>query len=111
MKMYGIKNCSTVKKARAFLEKHHIEYDFHDFKTEGVNKTLLNTWLKHVDWQTLLNRQGLTWKRLPASIRESINKTNAIAIMLEQPSIIKRPVLDTGKKILIGFSEDEYQNL
>lgn len=111
MKMYGIKNCSTVKKARAFLEKQQVAYEFHDFKTEGVTKTLLNAWLKHVDWQTLLNRQGLTWKRLSASTRENINKTNALAIMLEQPSIIKRPVLDIGSKILVGFSEDEYRKI
>ncbi|MBX9705662.1 MAG: ArsC family reductase [Gammaproteobacteria bacterium] len=111
MKMYGIKNCSTVKKARAFLEKHHIDYEFHDFKTDGVTKTLLNAWLKHVDWQILLNRQGLTWKRLPASTRENINKTNALAIMLEQPSIIKRPVLNIGSKVLVGFNEDEYRKI
>lgn len=109
MKMYGIKNCDTVKKAKTFLEKNNIDVEFHDFKKEGVTKTLINQWLKHVDWQTLLNKRGLTWRRLPDSVKETItSKITAIDLMLEKPSLIKRPVLDTGKKIIVGFDETAY---
>ena len=111
LQMYGITNCDTVKKARAFLTKHHIDYEFHDFKKEPPTKKQIEQWLKQVDWQILLNMRGMTWRRLTESEKESINKTKAIKLMLEKPSIIKRPVLEVNKKIIVGFSEDDYKKL
>ncbi len=111
LQMYGIKNCDTVKKARTFLEKHKIDYEFHDFKKEPPTKKQIEQWLLKVTWQTLLNMRGMTWRRLPEAERENINKTKAIKLMLSQPSIIKRPILEVKKKVLVGFIEDDYKKL
>ena len=109
--LYGIKNCNTVKKARDYLEKNHLDYQFHDFKKAAITKTIITHWLTQVDWQTLLNKRGLTWRRLPDNIKNTITtKAAAISLMLENPSIIKRPVLDTGKQIIVGFDETVYSN-
>ena len=104
MEMYGITNCDTVKKARAYLDKKKISYIFHDFKKEPPTKQQIDTWLKQVPWEELLNMRGMTWRKLSDSERADIDKTKAIQLMLEKPSIIKRPILENNGKIILGFA-------
>ncbi|OUS24957.1 arsenate reductase [Gammaproteobacteria bacterium 45_16_T64] len=108
MTMYGIKNCDTIKKARKWLETENIDYQFHDYKKEGVSREQLTLWIAQVGWEILVNKRGTTWRKLPDNIKDSIDEASAIEVMLENTSVIKRPVLDTGKKLLVGFSSDEY---
>lgn len=109
--IYGIKNCDTMKKARAWLDKHGVAYAFHDYKTEGIDRARLEGWARDVSWETLLNRAGTTFRKLPDKDREGLAEKKAIALMLEQPSMIKRPVLDVGGKLTVGFKPDTYQKL
>jgi arsenate reductase len=110
--IYGIKNCDTMKKARAFLDKRGVAYTFHDYKTKGVERARLEGWAKKAGWETLLNRAGTTFKKLPDKDKEGLSEKKAIALMLAQPSMIKRPVLDLGGgRILVGFSPEEYASL
>ena len=111
VKLYGIPNCDTVKKARKWLGEQGVEYQFHDFKKLGLDEALLRQWIEAVGWETLLNRRGMMWRRLDPAIKKGIDEANAIAVMLETPSIIKRPVLDTKKEISVGFSEEKYLKL
>jgi len=106
--IYGIKNCDTMKKARAWLDGHGVAYAFHDYKTEGAPKEKLKAWTSEVGWETLLNRAGTTFRKLPDADKEGLNERKALALMLEQPSMIKRPVLDVGGKILVGFKPEIY---
>jgi arsenate reductase (glutaredoxin) len=106
--IYGIKNCDTMKKARAWLDGHGVAYDFHDYKTAGIAKDKLTQWSDEVGWETLLNRAGTTFKKLPDADKEGLNERKALALMEAQPSMIKRPVLDLGGKLLVGFKEDVY---
>lgn len=107
--IYGIKNCDTMKKARAWLDKAGVEYAFHDYKTAGIEREQLVRWSKKAGWEILLNRAGTTFRKLPDKDKEGVTEKKAIALMLSQPSIIKRPVLDLGGgKILVGFKPDEY---
>jgi len=106
--LYGIANCNTMKKARAWLDEQGIEHDFHDYKKKGVDEAQLRQWVKTLGWEALLNRRGMTWRRLDASQRENIDEESAIRIMLEKPSIIKRPLLDLGERKLLGFDEREW---
>jgi arsenate reductase len=106
--IYGIRNCDTMKRARAWLDRRHLAYAFHDYKAEGIDKALLERWAKEVGWETLLNRAGTTFRKLPERERENVTEKNAITLMLEQPSMIKRPVLDVGGKLLVGFKPDVY---
>ena len=107
--IYGIKNCDTMKKARAWLDRHGIAYDFHDYKTAGIERDRLERWSKKVGWEILLNRAGTTFKKLPDKDKANVTETKAIALMLAQPSMIKRPVLELpGGKLLVGFKPDEY---
>ena len=108
--IYGIKNCDTMKKARAWLDKHGIDYSFHDYKTAGVERAQLEQWAKKVGWETLLNRAGTTFKKLPDRDKLGLTEKKAIALMLGQPSMIKRPVLDLGGgKLLVGFAPESYK--
>ena len=107
--IYGIKNCDTMKKARAWLDKAGIGYAFHDYKTQGIDKAHLERWSKEVGWETLLNRAGTTFRKLPDQDKEGLTAAKAIKLMAEQPSMIKRPVLDLGKKLLVGFKPDDYK--
>jgi arsenate reductase len=109
--VYGIPNCDTMKKARTWLSEHDIEYTFHDYKKQGITKKKINEWLKSVEWEILLNRRGMMWRKVPDEIKQSINKTKAIELMLETPSIIKRPVLEARGKVTVGFNEATYQEL
>lgn len=107
--VYGIKNCDTVKKACKWLEKNNIDYQFHDFRKDGLTQAKVKQWSQHVDWETLLNRRGTTWRKLSDNEKNGINKTNAIKLMTVQPTLIKRPVIEHNKNVLVGFSEDNYK--
>ena len=106
--LYGIKNCDTVKKARQWLEAQGIEYRFHDFRKDGLDLGRLERWEAELGWEALLNKRGTSWRRLEESQRESIDRAKALGLMLAQPSLIKRPVLEIGTKTLIGFIPEEY---
>jgi len=106
--IYGIKNCDTMKKARAWLEAHGIDHDFHDYKVAGVERAKLEAWAKIVGWEVLLNRAGTTFRKLPDDQKQNLDERKALALMLEQPSMIKRPVLKRGKTLLVGFSAERY---
>ena len=109
MKLYGIPNCSTVKKARAWLDARGIEYEFHDFKKEGVPRDLLKNLMKIMGWEALINRNGPTWRKLPEERKAQVkNMTTALAVMEEYPSVIKRPILDRDGQYQVGFTEDNY---
>jgi Spx/MgsR family transcriptional regulator len=107
--IYGIKNCDTMKKARAWLDGRGVVYGFHDYKTAGIAKDKLKRWADEVGWETLLNRAGTTFRKLPDADKEGLNERRAIALMLAQPSMIKRPVLEVGGKLLVGFKPDVYE--
>jgi Spx/MgsR family transcriptional regulator len=109
--IYGIKNCETMKKARAWLEKHGVDYVFHDYKTEGIERERLEQWCKKVGWETLLNRAGTTFRKLPESEKASVDARKAMKLMLEQPSMIKRPVLELGGELLVGFGPENYSTM
>jgi arsenate reductase len=109
--LYGIPNCDTMKKARTWLASHGIEYQFHDYKVEGADRAKLAAWAKVVGWETLLNRAGTTFRKLPDEAKENLDERKAIALMIEQPSMIKRPVLVVGKTLLVGFSPEKYASL
>jgi arsenate reductase (glutaredoxin) len=105
----GIKNCDTMKKARAWLDKHRIDYAFHDYKTAGIERDRLERWARKVGWEVLLNRAGMTFRKLAEKDKASLSETKAIALMLKHPSMIKRPVLDAGGgKLLVGFKPEQY---
>jgi Spx/MgsR family transcriptional regulator len=107
--IYGIKNCDTMKKARAWLDTHSVDYAFHDYKTAGIERERLEWWEKKVGWETLLNRAGTTFRKLPDKDKTGLNAKKAMALMLAQPSMIKRPVLDLGGgKLLVGFVPELY---
>jgi arsenate reductase len=106
--IYGIKNCDTMKKARSWLDGHGVAYDFHDYKTAGIDKDRLKRWSEALGWETLLNRTGTTFRKLPDADKEDLNEKRALALMLAQPSMIKRPVLDLDGKLLVGFKPDVY---
>ena len=107
--LYGIPNCDTMKKARTWLESQGVDYEFHDYKKSGVERARLEDWIRAVGWEVLLNRAGTTFKKLPDADKEGLTERKAIALMMAQPSMIKRPVLDDGKRLLIGFKPDEYE--
>jgi arsenate reductase len=109
--IYGIRNCDTMKKARAWLDGRGIAYAFHDYKTAGIGKASLETWAKEVGWETLLNRAGTTFRALPETDKTNLSEKRAIALMLAQPSMIKRPVLEAGGKLLVGFRPENYEKL
>src|SRR6187200_1983673 len=106
--IYGIKNCDTMKKARAWLDQRGVAYGFHDYKSAGVDRGTLDRWARATGWETLLNRAGTTFRKLPDKDKEGLTEKKAIALMLAQPSMIKRPVLDIGGKLLVGFQPEQY---
>ena len=108
-RLYGIKNCDTMKKAWTWLDKHGIKYAFHDYKKEGIDKAKLESWANIAGWETLLNRSGMTFRKLPDTEKEGITGKKAIALMLAQPSMIKRPVLEAGGQLLVGFKPASYE--
>lgn len=112
MKLYGIPNCTTVKKARAWLAGHAHEVAFHDFKKQGVDAAWLRDVISQTGWQALLNTRGTTWRKLGDAERSAAgDEGGAIALMLAQPSVIKRPVLEREGRYHLGFAEDQYQTI
>ena len=111
VKVYGIPNCDTMKKARQWLADHGVEYEFHDYKKAGVDEKRLRGWVAQVGWETLLNRRGMMWRKLDDEVKAGIDEASAIQVMLDTPSIIKRPVLEYGGKLQVGFKEAEYAAL
>lgn len=109
--LYGIRNCDTIKKARAWLDRHKVEYAFHDYKTAGIDRAKLEGWAKKAGWEALVNRAGTTFRKLPDKDKNNLTGKTAIALMLKQPSMIKRPVLEAGGKLLVGFKPEEYAKL
>jgi arsenate reductase len=108
--VYGIRNCDTMKKAFAWLDKNGVDYEFHDYKKVSADKALLERWSKKLGWETVINRAGMTFRKLPEKDKEGLNEVKAIKLMLAQPSMIKRPILDLGGgKLLAGFKPDEYK--
>jgi arsenate reductase len=109
--IHGIPNCDTMKKARAWLESHGVAHEFRDYKKAGVEETRLRAWVKTLGWEVLLNRAGTTFRKLPDAAKAGLDERRAIALMLEQPSLIKRPVLERGSALLVGFSPEKYRAL
>ena len=107
--IYGIKNCDTMMKARAWLDSHGVAYGFHDYKAAGVERGRLEGWARAVGWEMLLNRAGTTFRKLADTQKQGITATKALALMLEQPSMIKRPVLEVGGRVIVGFDPATYQ--
>lgn len=106
--LYGIPNCDTVKKARVWLDQHGVAFDFHDYKKAGIDRAHLQAWVDEHGWETILNRAGTTFRALPDADKASVDADKAINLMLAQPSMIKRPVLDLGGRTLVGFKPDIY---
>lgn len=111
MIMYGIKNCDTIKKARAFLEQNGVDYEFHDFREDGLNPIQLRAWIREHGWEKVINKRSTTWRNLPEESKTNMDETLALVIAEDQPTIIKRPVLELSDKVLIGFSEKTYAEL
>ncbi len=109
MKLYGIKNCDTVKKARKWLDGRDVAYTFVDLKQTTPNKSQLQHWCKTVGWETVLNRRGLTWRQLDDAQKQDIQTSRAVELMHEQPMLIKRPVIELDDTLLVGFKEADYQ--
>ncbi len=107
--IYGIRNCDTMKKARAWLDGRGVAYGFHDYKASGIERGLLEGWAREAGWETLLNRAGTTFRKLPEKDKDALTERKAIALMLAQPSMIKRPVLDAGGKLFVGFKPEQYE--
>jgi len=107
--IYGIKNCETMKKARAWLDGHGLSYRFHDYHAAGIDAEVLARWCAQVGWETLLNRSGTTFRKLPEAHKTALNERKAVALMLSQPSMIKRPVLQVDKRLLVGFKPELYE--
>jgi arsenate reductase len=107
--LYGIKACDTMKKARDWLDQHGVAYQFHDYKTVGIDRARLQAWVDELGWEVVLNRAGTTFRKLPELDRQDLDAARAIDLMLAQPSMIKRPVLDLGTQRLVGFKPDLYE--
>ena len=107
--LYGISNCNTVKKAKDWLQENNIEFQFHDFRKQGLSSELLDSFEATLGWEKLLNKQSTSWRKLSDDQKTNISKQTALQFMLETPTLIKRPVLDTGEKMIIGFKADNYQ--
>lgn len=109
--LYGIKNCDTVKKARARLDARGVQYEFHDYKIAGVDRAQLERWCREAGWERVLNRNGTTFRKLPNADKANLDGTAAIRLMLAQPSLIKRPILEIDGRVVVGFEPDLYSRL
>ena len=109
--LYGIPNCDSVRNARNWLEANNVEYKFHDLRDDGLGLDLLLSWFKAVGWEALLNKQGRSWRKLAEDQRENLDQGKVFQLMLDEPTLIKRPVLDIDGDIHVGFSEDKYREL
>ena len=109
--IYGIKNCDTMKKARRWLEARGVEHEFHDYKAMGIERARLERWCRELGWETLLNRAGTTFRKLPESDKQALDARKAVSLMLAQPSLIKRPVLDVDGRLWVGFKPELYADV
>ena len=109
--LYGIKNCDTVKKARRWLEDHGVEYQFHDFRQDGLEKNQLTSWVESLGWETLVNKRSTTWRNLSDSDKKITTSPQAIKLLLANPTLIKRPVTKTNKMLLVGFNDEQFNKL
>lgn len=109
--LYGIANCDTIKKAKSWLTSHDIEFHFHDYRKQGLDPTLLQQWVNESGWETLLNKRGSTWRSLSDKVKNGLDNESAIAVMLDHPTIIKRPLLVKGNKRHVGFSDANYSQI
>lgn len=109
--LYGIKNCDTVKKSRDWLAKNNIDYKFHDFRADGLAEAQVKTWIAELGLETLVNKRSTTWKELTDSIKADFNEKNAVAVIAANPTLIKRPLLDTGAHKHVGFKDAEYAKI
>ena len=111
MIIYGISNCDTVKKAKNWLDKHNIDYQFHDFRQQGLDKKIIDGWLKTVAWDKILNKRSTSWRNLDPSIQQAVNETTIVDLLVENPTLIKRPVMVVNDTITLGFNSDTYQGI
>ncbi|GLR63685.1 ArsC family reductase [Marinospirillum insulare] len=111
LKLYGIPNCDTMKKARTWLDEQQLAYEFHNYKKSGIDTSRLQEWVSQVGWEVLVNRRGTTWRKLAEEDREGIDEASAIRLMQVNPSLIKRPVLEADQRLLVGFNPDDWQQL
>jgi arsenate reductase len=109
MILYGIRNCDTVKKARAWLDGHGVAYDFHDYKIAGIDEARLRAWIRRLGWEALLNRSGTTFRKLSEGEKQGLHEDKAVGLMLAQPSMIRRPVVETNGDLLVGFDPERYR--
>lgn len=109
--LYGIKNCDTVKKARDWLEKNNVDYQFHDFRIDGLNETQVSRWINELGLETLVNKRSTTWKELDETRKNNFDEKSAVKIIAENPTLIKRPLLDTGNQKHVGFKDAEYSKI
>ena len=109
--LYGISNCDTVRQARQWLDEREIPYEFHDVRQQGVNPVQLRAWVADVGWETLVNKRGKTWRQLPEQARENMNESLALVVIEEKPTLLKRPVLETAKQLVVGFDSDNYRKI
>jgi arsenate reductase len=109
--LYGIRNCDTMKKARSWLDGHAVRYEFHDYKVAGIDRARLERWCRQVGWETLLNRAGTTFRKLAENQKSPLDEQRALDLMAQQPSLIKRPVLESGARLLVGFKPEQYASL
>ena len=109
--LFGIPNCDTVKKARTWLEQESISFTFHNFKKDGLKQAQVEVWLQKIDLERLINRKGTTWRNLPETTKNNVTERNAVELAIGNPSIIKRPLVTSGEKILLGFSEEDFKDV
>ncbi len=110
-KLFGIKNCDTVKKARQWLDTHSLAYEFHDVRADGLTENQVQRWLAKVDWQVLVNKRSTTWKQLSDEVKNNLSKTNVTQVLLDNPTLIKRPVLEYEQAVFIGFKAADYDSI
>ena len=111
VKIFGIKNCDTMKKAFKWLDAQGIDYDFHDYKKDGVDEAVLTQAIEQYDWETVINKRGTTWRKLPDDVKDNMDAARALEIAKENPSIVKRPLLDYSGELVVGFNTDTYTTL
>lgn len=111
IKLFGIPNCDTIKKAKKWLEQNNIEYTFHDYRKDGVNSEMVNNFCQQLDWQQVLNKRGTTYRHLDDATKENLNAESAVALLVEQPAMIKRPILEKNGEFHLGFKADQYQSI
>lgn len=111
MIVYGINNCDTVKKARRWLEQHDIAYQFHDFRSDGLDEATVDQWLKTLNWQQVLNKRSTSWRQLTDEQRDGLSEQKAKQLILANPTLVKRPVINANGKLWLGFNESQYQDL